>query len=84
MYVRVCTCMYQSMRKTNGRQGCAFLDDQGPFFLSWHFLPVISGSGYMSAGNRTHIVIYRLKVNRLSKNLFQRGVTTRLITHSII
>ena len=59
-------------------------DNHGPFFLSFlvgysHPSLPLGGSGPMSAVSRTHIVIYRLKVNRLSKNVIKRGGTTRLI-----
>ena len=54
-------------------------DDHGPFFLSFlvgysHPSLPLGGSGHMSVVSRTHIVIYRLKVNRLSKNLIKRVV----------
>ena len=39
----------------------------------------LGGSGYMSAVNCTHIVIYQLKVNRLSKNLSKMRSKTVLI-----
>ena len=76
-------CTYQGALATNGRLECAY-SRQPWSFLSFlvgcsHPSLHLGGSAYMSAVNCTHIIIYQLKVNRLSKNLIKKGGLALLI-----